>query len=124
MPTPWTSIFLAWFLARAVPCQYQQGKAPAHHTLPPSPCMCEILHKCMVTVYEGGHQYQFMVFFNQDISLPESQSLCTLLQGHSAVLKGDAFVMQLGIWAHYINMCDYDTILVDWLMRVSNTLVF
>lgn len=79
--------------------------------------MREILHKCMVTVHEGGQKYHFMVFFNQDVSLPESRSLRTLLQGHSAVLKGDAFVMRLGIRAPYVNMRDRDTILADWLMR-------
>ena len=75
------------------------------------------VHNCIVTVYEAGHKYQFMVFFKRHAYLKESRSLLALLQGCPMLLKGDAIVMRMGSLASYVNMRDRDTILADWLMK-------
>lgn len=75
------------------------------------------IHNCLVTVYEGIHEYRFMVFFKRHVLLRKNGCLSMLLQGPVSHLKGDVVVMRVGSFAAYVNMRDRDTILADWLIK-------
>lgn len=73
----------------------------------------------MVTVKEGNHYYQYMVFFKRHVVF--QANLC--LQGMPAptvqspiLLKGDVIVMRVGIVSAYINMRGRDRTRADFLI--------